>query len=342
MRVLLSTWKPWTNVSVTLQNRVDQVQQVRGEFCLKGTNSTGLYGPNSWNLFKLWPYKGKSNDDLEQLAKRNGLKVQLWDFPYLQYPQGSADAVNESITRWNPSDIWLDVEGSWAKNYPGNTGPFLRGLGVVRARYWLQSYRRPDLHPEIKWDKWLSYKDPNGDYIIHGLGPQAYPIGASSWALDFARMVDEYETILKRVGRPDMPWLPTLPTFTERGWTPNFAQMMDGIDYLTNRLGSRLKGFNFWRQDFLFNDQFASILSYIGTLASDEPEPPEPPSPGTPDLVRVKSTSVPFLNIRKEPNATSQDIGDLMPGSIVPVVAQEGDWLQLAGGWIHKDYVEDA
>ena len=275
MRVLLSTWKPWNNVSVSLQDRVDMAKMANAEICIKGSNASYIYGPDTWNIFKVWPYKGKSNDDLERLCKQQNVKVQLWDFPYLQYVAGSANAVNESIARWNPADVWLDVEGSYAKNYPGNTGPFLRSLGNVSVRFWLQSYRRPDLHPEIKWLKWLKYKDPLGKYIIHGLGPQAYPIWSKDWVADFKRMVDEYEKLLAAAGRPDMPWFPTLPTFTERGWTPRVDDMIHGCDYLKERLGERLIGFNFWRQDFLFKPEYAPILHYINTLY--EPDLPPPP-----------------------------------------------------------------
>ncbi len=191
-KTVISTWRPWTNTQVTLQQRVDMALAAQAEICIKGSNSQYLYGVDSWNIFKVFPYKDKSNDDLERLCKANGVKVQLWDFPYLQYPSGSARAVNDSIARWNPADVWLDIEGGYAKKYPGSTGPFLRALGNATVRYWLQSYRRPDLHPEILWSKWLKYKDPAGKYIIHGLGPQAYPIHSTDWEADFKRMVDEY------------------------------------------------------------------------------------------------------------------------------------------------------
>lgn len=273
MRVFIATWRPWTNTRVSLQQRVDMAKDARAELAIKGSNGTYIYGPETWNIFASWPYKGKSNDDLERLAKSQDVDVQAWNFPYLQYPQGSADAINESINRWNFGDVWLDVEGSYAKNYPYNTGPFLRSLGINKARYWLQSYRRPDLHQEIVWNKWLKYKDPNGEHVIHGLGPQAYPIHSRDWVADFERMVDEYEKILAPIGRLDMPWMPTLPTFSESGWTPQLEDMIDGVDYLIDRLGSRLKGIQFWRQDFLFKPEFAGILAYIGTLATDEPEP---------------------------------------------------------------------
>ena len=276
MRVILSNWKQW-GYSQSMQDRADMAIKARAEIGMKGSDGTALYGPNTWSMFKIPPYKGKSNDDLELTCKQsnNRVKVQLWDFPYLQYPQGSADAVNESIARWNPTDVHLDVEGAWAKNYPSGTGPFLRGLGPVTVNFWLQSYRAPNYHPEIQWEKWLSYKDANGRYIIHGLGPQAYPLDSQDFVSDFGRMIIEYDKILAKVGRPHMKWFPTLPTFEQGGWKPTFDAMRTGCDFLISELGERLIGFNFWRQDFLFKPEWQSILSYINTLSTAEP--PAPP-----------------------------------------------------------------
>ena len=261
-------------MSVSLQDLVDQARVANAEICIKGSNATYVYGPDTWNIFKVWPYKGKSNDDLERLCKQNNVKVQEWNFPYLQYVAGSARANNDAIARWNPADVFWDIEGRYAKDYPGNTGPFLRSTGNVTVRYWLQSYRRPDLHREIRWNKWLTYKDPMGKYIIHGVGPQAYPIWSTDWPADFKRMVDEYEKLLAAAGRPNIPWFPTLPTFSERGWTPRVDDMIHGVDYLKSRLGERLVGLNFWRQDFLFKPEYAGILSYINTLYVPDQPPP--------------------------------------------------------------------
>lgn len=64
---------------------------------------------------------------------------------------------------------------------------------------------------------------------------------------------------------------------------------------------------------------------------------PPPPQPGI-KLVKVTATA---LNIRMEPDASSQDIGTLVGGSVVAVKDQPGTWLQLHDGWIHGDYVAD-
>ena len=281
MKVFISTWQPWAwgNRNISLQDRVDMAKNARAELCMKGTHATGLYGPNTWNMFKLYLWaRGKSNDDLELLAKQNNLPVQLWCFPFLQYPAGSARAINDAIARWNPTDVFLDVELRYAKDYYYNTGAFLRSLGPVNdIRFWLQSYRRPDYHPEIVWNKWLTYKDPNGKRIIHGVAPQAYPMGSQDFVSDFQRMVTKYAKILDIANRRDIPWFPTLPTFSERGWEPTLDAMIGGVDFLKQELGSRLTGLNFWQQDWLLKTENTRMRTYIGTLASDV-QPPSPPT----------------------------------------------------------------
>jgi hypothetical protein len=274
MRVLLSTWKPWTKIGISLQHRVDMAKAVRAELCIKGTNGGSLYGPSTWAIFLVPPYKGKSNDDLELLCKAQDppIPVPMWCYIYLSNPHGSADAINRALDRWNSKDVFFDIEGT-SKNYPQNTGPFLRTLGDSRARYWLQSYRRPDYHPEIQWEKLLTYKDSNGNYIIHGLSPQAYPLQSQDFVADFERMIKVYDELLDKVDRPEMPWFPTLPTFTQSGWTPTAEAMRDGVDYLANTLGDRLKGLNFWRQYFLFTPEYDDMLAYILSIYPEEPEP---------------------------------------------------------------------
>ena len=65
--------------------------------------------------------------------------------------------------------------------------------------------------------------------------------------------------------------------------------------------------------------------------------PPPPPPLG---IKEVKVTAS-ALNIRKESNAASKDIGTLVGGSVVPVDSEDGDWLQLHPAWIHGDYVKE-
>ena len=72
----------------------------------------------------------------------------------------------------------------------------------------------------------------------------------------------------------------------------------------------------------------------------DPPPPPEPPEPEEiqPEYL-VITTAHPALNVRAAPTIKASDLGNLIPGSIVPVVGQDGDWLHI-DGWIHKDWTK--
>jgi hypothetical protein len=97
---------------------------------------------------------------------------------------------------------------------------------------------------------------------------------SQDFAGDFERMVIAYAKILNTANRRDIPWFPTLPTFSQSGWSPGLPAMVGGVDYLINELGERLIGINFWQQDWLFKTENAGILAYIGTLAKDVIIPP--------------------------------------------------------------------
>jgi hypothetical protein len=262
MKVLISTWKPWRVIQgATLAERVLQAQKAHAGLCIKGTDGAGLYGPESWGMFRLPQYAGKSNDDLERLAKSQGVSVDLWCYVYLADPTGEANAICQAVARWNPGEVFIDAESDAKKN-TRNLGAFLRSLGRLPARVWLQSYRRPDLHRELGWEKWLGYK-AEGRYIVDGLAPQAYPIGAKSYVDDFSKMLEQYERLLEKVKRPNAPYFMTLPAFEERGWSPNIHQYGLGTMHLLQELRARLKGLNFWRQQFLFMPEFARLLKVI-------------------------------------------------------------------------------
>jgi hypothetical protein len=273
MKVLISTWKPWRVIKgATLAERVLQAQKAHAGLCIKATDGAGLYGPESWGIFKLPQYAGKSNDDLERLAKSQGVGVDLWCYVYLVDPAGEANAIRQAVARWNPSEVFIDAEGDAKKN-ARNLGAFLRSLGRLPARVWLQSYRRPDLHRELGWQKWLSYEE-KGRYIIDGLAPQAYPIGAKSYVDDYTKMFEKNERLLEIVKRPNAPYFLTLPAFEERGWTPQIHQLGIGLLHLSDDLDQRVQGLNFWRQQFLFTPEFAPMFTFIQSMgrASEKQE----------------------------------------------------------------------
>jgi hypothetical protein len=259
MHIQASVWKPWANAVIDRHPIDDQVamcQRLQADsVSIKGTNGIWVYGAKE-NFSALSIYRAHSNDAMEQAAKAAGLGVDMWCYVHLQYPDLEADAIHRAAKRWNTRRIKIDIEGE-AKIHQANTGAFLRSLDSVRyfdaqgvaqrCEVYLQSYRRPDLHPEILWQKWLTYKAQDGQHIITGMAPQAYPIGSHDFPGDYKRMFDANMFELARAGRLDAPWHVTLPTFRESGWNPTADDLVEGIDWLRDALGIRLVGVDYWR-----------------------------------------------------------------------------------------------
>lgn len=283
---MVSWWQPW-NIPLSVEEQVDHAVQLGAGIAMKGTNNHYIYGPESWNMFEDSRYAGKSNDHLERAAKARGVPVDIWCWVNFSQPYAHADALHAAIARWNPRRVFLDVEGAIAKANAANAGPFLRSLGRVEPKVYLQSYRVPNLHPEIPWDKLLTYTD-GGQFIIDGTAPQAYYVGTQNVVADYTRMLTQWQALADAHGRPDLPWLPTLPTYTEWGWTPTPESLQAGIDLLWseltefdgegNPLSTRLRGWNFFRFGFLLQSEFAGHRQVIEDVDFSIPGPPPPPA----------------------------------------------------------------
>lgn len=269
MENIISAWQPWRVIGrKSLLDRVDQAKQANASLCLKVADGTGGFGLERFAMFQAPPYRGFSNDDLERLAKVHGVPVDIWVVPYLVSPEAEARVIRDMVARFNPRHIFIDAEQfrskGW-KSHAHNTGAFLRSLGRLPGKVWLQSYRRPDLHRELQWQKILTYQ-ADGQYIFDGLSPQAYPIQSQLFAQDYGRMLNAYRPFLANAGRPDIPWLVTMPAFSEWGWTPTAKAMQEGVDFLVAQLGDKLQGFNWWRQSFLFQDNFKGIYEIVKSI----------------------------------------------------------------------------
>jgi len=239
-----------------------------------GLYGGGLYGLETAAIFKQ-PYShGKDNDSLERMSKAEGVGIDIWCYMTLRDPAREARTIQDAIARWNPKNVFLDVEAD-AKKWKANTGAFLRSLGYQRTcSVWLQSYYRPFYHMEIDWHKWFTYIG-DGGYIITGNSPQAYPY-SDNIIPRYELMIQEYGKILSEAGRPDIPWYPTLPVFSEGGWTATAPVLEKGYNFLEKELGDCFVGSNFYRQDFLLDPKYQDIYSWILTLEAT-PTPPTPP-----------------------------------------------------------------
>ena len=87
-----------------------------------------------------------------------------------------------------------------------------------------------------------------------------------------------------------------------------------------------------------WNGTKKELLAYFG-LGEEVPPEPEPPNI-TQFQARVYDWATPYVNIRKEPDIKSQDLGDLYPGTVVPVYEIVGDWYRTDKGFVMSKYLE--
>ena len=306
MEIFVSTWQPWATArwpqKKSIKEQVDLALALGVDaISMKGTNGGIIWGAKE-NMSFL--YAANSNDALEKEVKAQGMKVALWCWVDCEYPAPQARAIQEAVARWNPITVKLDVEGDKAKANAFNTGAFLRSMGPLkrhdgsRVRVYLQSYRRPDLHREIAWKSWLTYKDPSGVYYLDGIAPQAYYAGTQDSVADYTRMVKAYRSLERDFGRV-FDWHVTLPTYREYGWQPTPESLLDGIAYLREELKERLVGLDYWRLGCLLEEGFKDILVALMSLdfGDEEPTPESVPEP-TPEPKIVDVLTPPGVEIR--------------------------------------------
>jgi len=200
---------------------------------------------------------------LKAFPKR--IEVDLWGPIYTKLWEAEARLQRTwLLPYYNEENLFADVEGALAAaSLPLGLGPFLRSLGRMsrigkdgvptRVKVWLQSYRRENYHKEMLASKWLSYKDPvTGEYVVDGIAAQLYPMGwltPAQYVEQTALDVASWQKVAVAVGRPDIPWFPTLPTFIDQAWTATVGGVQAQVEWLLSNLGERVHGINFWSLD---------------------------------------------------------------------------------------------
>lgn len=312
--VVCSVWMPWRVAyypqRVSIKRQVDlAVALGADQISMKGTNRSWVWGAEENFLNPI--FKKNSNDAMEREAKARGLGIDLWCYVDLEKPVEQAQRIQEATLRWNPRNVKIDIEGSRAASYYKNAGIFLRTLGTLRrhdgtrVKVWLQSYRRPDKHREkLDWKKFLTYKSQDGIYLVDGIAAQAYYVGTQDSVADYGRMLFHYDKLEKNIGRRDLPWHITLPTYKEWGWYPTPESLEAGIDFLRDELGDRLVGVDFWRLGWLFEKLGIPVAEMLISYDWGEAEPEPDPDP------------VPFEE-RPEPERWEVVGGDLRARGVV-------------------------
>ena len=79
------------------------------------------------------------------------------------------------------------------------------------------------------------------------------------------------------------------------------------------------------------------LLEWFGLSEHTEPEP-EPVKPLF--QARVFDWATPYINIRALPDITSDDMGDLKPGTVVSVYEISGHWWKIDKGFVLSRYLE--
>ena len=215
------------------------------EVCIRTPAYTQLYNPE-WH------------DRLAKRARLRGIEVSIWPVISLYYPEKQAQAIKDAYARYQPKRIVLDAERAWVLNYIANLPKLLTALGRMPVPVGLGSYRRASLHQDMHWQTWLKHT-VNGEYVIDFQAAQLYPIGwrkPKSWEFQFKTDIDSHEAEHIKAHRPDIPWLPFMPAFSEgkfldtgEMWYPVVDGVAAAVDYMRARLGSRLLGFNVWSLD---------------------------------------------------------------------------------------------
>jgi hypothetical protein len=232
------------------------------ELCIRTPSRYTLYAP-AWH------------DELARLAQDAGIDISIWPVVALQEPEKEADAIREAVTRYLPVRVVLDAEiKTWIANLPR----FLSKLGRLPVPVGLGSFRRPSLHPEMRWQTWWTARALSGEHVIDFVATQLYPIGwisPTNWVNQMRLDVDSNEAELQKAGRTGIPWLPWMPSFiggTYEGqttpWIPSAESVAAAVEFLKTRLGDRLVGLNWWSLDKNLVD-IPALYAYVKSLPGE-------------------------------------------------------------------------
>ena len=86
-----------------------------------------------------------------------------------------------------------------------------------------------------------------------------------------------------------------------------------------------------------FNAEFGTDIKELGDLPV--PPPPTPPPDEIHPLYQVTATGTPYVNFRGGPKVTNTDIGNALPGDVLPIVEEKDGWGRVEG-WVNLQFTK--
>lgn len=177
-------------------------------------------------------------------------------------------------------------------------------------------------------------------YILSNTGRYPVIYSRASWVnqfLDVSSLPSEVDWWLAHylarrpypLFTPERPSPPTLPIGVNNWLIHQTGEKGNG-----GQVGVR----SYYVDTNRFNGTQDELLAYFG-LGEVVPPEPEPPVEKLFDA-RVYSWATPYVNIRKEPDITSEDVGNVYPNEVVGVTSITGEWYGISNGFVMSRYLE--
>jgi hypothetical protein len=260
---------------------------------------------------------------LVSLLKAKGIESWGWHYVYGNQPSLEAQIAIQRIQETGVAGYMIDAEAEYKE--PGKQVAASTFMSALRASLpvypvGLSSYRYPSLHPELPWQEFLGKCDL--------AMPQVYWILAHDPGDQLDRCLNEYRAMTT------LPIIPTGAAFSESGWTPTSAEV---IEFMDQARANFLSAVNFWEWSAArkLPSIWEAITNYIWPIA-------EPPPPASPPIVRARVWAN-SLYVRSGPGSESQVVGSLKLGTRVTIFDLDRAWVKISPDeerWVYSLYLE--
>jgi len=238
-----------------------RMAQVGGpEQLLVHTKKMGL----NWVAIKIadgkWKYWHTPDwiDEAVRLLKAEGITVGGWHYLYhtsVSYARAEAAVANKEVERLRLDFYSMDPEGE-AKGKHAEAAAYVNDLSMPDVG--LCSYRYPDLHSSLPWDKYLlvsTFHQPQVYWLTkHNPGQQ----------------LEESEIQLSALA--DLPFCALGSAYHSKGWEPTLNDLRE-FDRTAGLLGHQ--GVGYWSMDYMHQNQREDWMDEIASHQGwSQPNPP--------------------------------------------------------------------